>query len=767
MAVAGSLIVELGANVARLQRDMRQANQVVQSSAAQMQRSLSAAGAAFRGLGAGLGGLGLALGIQNMTSAIVEAGIKAQQLDNAFKAISGSGAAKEIQFIRDETQRLGAEFLSTADAYKSLAAASMGTALQGEETRKVFTAITEASTVLGLSADQTSGALYAIGQMMSKGKVQAEELRGQLGERLPGAFQIAADAMNMTTAELDKFMADGKLMAEDFLPKFAAALGERYSGSVAGAASSAQAEINRLRNASTELKQDLADGLLPIFTDVVKALTEVTEVAKQGGQAIKALEGVHQVGIEVQISTNAAQAQADIQNFLRSNGIGQSAPARAMDRLFSWMGAASKQGASGWFSTPWPGDSLTAGDRHSQGKNLRIGLGQTGMEQAHIQIVKGAARAQREYAESVAEAEKRVSGYKTKLRELTEKQADLNLLQKAGKADTDEFRDASEKLKQEWEALYKVGSKGGGRGGGGMNEYLAEAKRIYADTRTEAERYAEEMQRLNAIYRSGYLDLDTYTRATTKLNAELNAGAMTSARTQADAIANLYAGAQGTSQLGDAGIKFGGAANAMASARWEDHIRELEAVGDKYLWLQQGIEDFAMGSANAITAFATSGKLSFEEFGRSVIKVLQQVATQMLVTGLVKLIGNAAGSYFGGGSGGSSYSSMSSGFNVGFRASGGPVSAMAPYIVGERGPELFVPKTAGYVHPSGTNLGSNIQTTINVNAQLPRGTGDPETDKSHANMMGREIARVVRDEFVKNLVREQRAGGMLNRGVSV
>ena len=54
------------------------------------------------------------------------------------------------------------------------------------------------------------GAFLALGQMISKGKVQAEELRGQLGKRLPGAFQLAAKAMGMTTAALDKFMADGK-----------------------------------------------------------------------------------------------------------------------------------------------------------------------------------------------------------------------------------------------------------------------------------------------------------------------------------------------------------------------------------------------------------------------------------------------------------------------------------------------------------------------------------------------------------------------------
>lgn len=52
-----------------------------------------------------------------------------------------------------------------------------------------------AGSALALSKDQMDGVFLALGQMISKGKVQAEELRGQLGERLPGAFDMAAKAM--------------------------------------------------------------------------------------------------------------------------------------------------------------------------------------------------------------------------------------------------------------------------------------------------------------------------------------------------------------------------------------------------------------------------------------------------------------------------------------------------------------------------------------------------------------------------------------------
>ena len=60
-------------------------------------------------------------------------------------------------------------------------------------------------------------AMRATSQVFSKGKVSAEELRQQLGERLPGAFTLFADSMNLTPAELDKALEQGKVTLEDFM----------------------------------------------------------------------------------------------------------------------------------------------------------------------------------------------------------------------------------------------------------------------------------------------------------------------------------------------------------------------------------------------------------------------------------------------------------------------------------------------------------------------------------------------------------------------
>ena len=60
-------------------------------------------------------------------------------------------------------------------------------------------------------------AMRATSQVFSKGKVSAEELRQQLGERLPGAFTLFADSMNLTPAELDKALEQGKVTLDDFM----------------------------------------------------------------------------------------------------------------------------------------------------------------------------------------------------------------------------------------------------------------------------------------------------------------------------------------------------------------------------------------------------------------------------------------------------------------------------------------------------------------------------------------------------------------------
>ena len=215
---------------------------------------------------------GLLLGagaIGGVASAVTDAGLKVEQFERSLKVATGSseGARRELDFVVESSKTLGLNLEETAGSYSKLAAASRGTALQGNDTRQIFLAISEASTVLGLSAEQTGGALTAIEQIISKGKVSAEELRGQLGERLPGAFQIAARSIGVTTAELDEMLRKGELTAQDLLPNLARELRSTFGPEVEDAANGAQAAINRFNTALFELRAGIADsGLLDGLT---------------------------------------------------------------------------------------------------------------------------------------------------------------------------------------------------------------------------------------------------------------------------------------------------------------------------------------------------------------------------------------------------------------------------------------------------------------------------------------------------------------------
>ena len=200
--------------------------------------------------------------VGRLPGAIVEAGVAAEGLEKRFRfAFDGAAeGARQLDFVRSEAQRLGIDFAAAAQSYAGLAAATRGTALEGAATREAFTAVAEAARVMGLSTSEAQGALTALERIASKGTVSAEELRGQLGERLPGAFQIAARAMGVSTAELERMLAAGELLAVDFLPRFAEQIRAEMAGSVPEAVDAAAASFARLRNAMRDIGEAIAES---------------------------------------------------------------------------------------------------------------------------------------------------------------------------------------------------------------------------------------------------------------------------------------------------------------------------------------------------------------------------------------------------------------------------------------------------------------------------------------------------------------------------
>ena len=258
---------------------------------------------------------------------ILDAQIELQRLEQSYKSVFGESAAAQLRAVYEQTDRVGLNFFKTAEAAKSFFAAGQGTTLT-TELDDIFKAVTNAGAALQLSTEQVNGTFIALGQMISKGKVQAEELRGQLGERLPGAFQMAAKAMGMTTAELDKFMADGKLTAEDLLPKLAKVLQEVYAKSAENAANTAQGAINRMSTEWTLFKANVVDS-----GPMVAMINAVTD-------ALKGQNDVASARNEQQLLENQLAGMGigpDVEDVAYDSWGGATKTKRYSDELLNWM----------------------------------------------------------------------------------------------------------------------------------------------------------------------------------------------------------------------------------------------------------------------------------------------------------------------------------------------------------------------------------------------------------------------------------------------
>ena len=224
-----------------------------------------------------VGGVAAAFVSISAGRSIIQANLQIERFTNALTVGTGSAraAAEEMKFLRQQSEQLGLNFAQSAEQFSKLSAAAKGTALQGQATRDIFTSIAQASTVLGLSAEQSGGALNAIQQIISKGTVSAEELRGQLGERLPGAFQIAARSIDVTTQELGKMLQRGEVLAEDLLPAFAVELEKTFGDQAIAAAQGLNAQINRMENALFDLQVAVGQaGLVDLFSDGLQVATK-------------------------------------------------------------------------------------------------------------------------------------------------------------------------------------------------------------------------------------------------------------------------------------------------------------------------------------------------------------------------------------------------------------------------------------------------------------------------------------------------------------
>ena len=210
-------------------------------------------------------------------------------IDYATQGQVKSGEA--FQYLTNLANKYGKDLQSLAGVYSSFTASSNLAGIKLNESNKIFEAAVKASTALGKSNQDTQGILLAFSQIVSKGTVQAEELRGQIGERIPGAFNLAAKAMGVTTRELNKMLEQGQVISAEFLPKFAVELEKAFGSAAEAKINSMAASLGRFTTAWDKFLESPLIGkylaeTLNLFTVTLNEIRKLTMTEAQRNEEI-------------------------------------------------------------------------------------------------------------------------------------------------------------------------------------------------------------------------------------------------------------------------------------------------------------------------------------------------------------------------------------------------------------------------------------------------------------------------------------------------
>ena len=259
-------------------------------------------------LGGLLGGAALLAGGND----VIKTGISQQGIARSVNFTTNGQGAAAMGFIKKQSNDLGLDEQAMQLGFKTLSGGLRGLNFDLKAQQDIMSGVNKGIATFNLQGEESKRVYLALGQIASKGTVQAEELRGQIGEVLPGAFSLAAKAMGVTEQQLNKMMDKGELMSKDFLPRFAMQMEKEFGQSAIDASTGAAANMNRFGNTMLEVKTIFAEDLLRPFLTVLKVLKGAIEwIAEHKDFVLPLVAGIGGIVL-------ATQAWAGIQVILNT-----------------------------------------------------------------------------------------------------------------------------------------------------------------------------------------------------------------------------------------------------------------------------------------------------------------------------------------------------------------------------------------------------------------------------------------------------------------
>lgn len=232
--------------------------------------------------------------IQDFPAQVGQAVGQLQSFRNTLNAISPTAAeaAKSSKFILSIVDKYNIPLQSARDGFTKLYASMAPAGFGGDEIRGLFTGISQAAATFGMSADKVDRVNYAFAQMASKGQVMSEELKGQLGDVLPGAMAIFAEAAGFkgakAIAQFSKALEDGAYKGEAMkalLTNVGIIMRQEFGPGAEGAARTFQGIVNRMQNSLKFLYESFEPVAVGFLNSVVLPLTNGIKTVTDGFNA--------------------------------------------------------------------------------------------------------------------------------------------------------------------------------------------------------------------------------------------------------------------------------------------------------------------------------------------------------------------------------------------------------------------------------------------------------------------------------------------------
>ena len=695
----------------------------------------------LRGILVGLGGAAAARGI-------LETGISAIEAERKIKLLTqGTG---DYQEALDIASRAAAKFgISQTEANSGVARLlarlkPMGLSLTDIET--AYNGFNTAATLAGATASESAGAFLQLTQALGSGVLRGQELNSIL-EQAPLVASAIADEMGVATESLKELGEEGKITSKIVL----AALGrveKEGADKLTEALKGPAKQFQRFNNAIVDLNRVLSEALLPAIIPVVQKLTQLLKLFTKASPQIKTVAGAL-TGLALAIAAGLPALSIFIVSL------------KTVATAIAAIGGAAV-------------------------------------------IAKGAL-----IALPILAIAANLAHFANEAKEAANRQDDLNRALKVGNYETNQ-RLLNKELERQLDLKEKlrVAERMGEFGFGNQVGNIEKLKKQIGETRTNINLLIDRMQKLGKPVEDDKptiaIDLSSEEEARLKRlrdqsiaakerlftnQAELAIQKESSDLAKIDLKFDLkraqlqreYVGLIGKALSDEERINLAGALrteleglsierNKAISGHMQDQYDSLSQVTAEMLemnpFAQQLSEEFK-SMANTINNEILSGIEGMIEgtktLGQVASSMLKKIASQMFQTAIMGPKGSSGvggmllsgiSSIFGGGGGGGGFAPDIKTSGIKFFANGGRPPVGRPSIVGERGPELFVPRSSGTVVPNNA-LGGSTNVVVNVDAS---GT-EVQGNQGNADQLGRLIGQAVQAELIK----QKRPGGLLTR----